>query len=217
MLLVSSCSCLCPIQWTQVLRQEWRCSWSSADRRCSNYIWVIDNFITTKVRLILETWWYISITKPQWVKRSMKPINTLRPRQNDCHFADNNLKCIFLKENVWISINFSLKFVPGREIDNIPALVQIMAWCRPGDKLLSEPMLVRLLMHICVTQPHSMRYRYARQICFIQNSWKFWNKYIQGYYRNVGNSKGTLDMWAIQHVCPQKSSAMLNMHCMWRL
>ena len=26
-------------------RQEWRCSWSSADRRCSNYIWVIDNFI----------------------------------------------------------------------------------------------------------------------------------------------------------------------------
>ena len=22
-----------------------RCSWSSADRRCSNYIWVIDNFI----------------------------------------------------------------------------------------------------------------------------------------------------------------------------
>ena len=25
--------------------REWRCSWSSADRRCSNYIWVIDNFI----------------------------------------------------------------------------------------------------------------------------------------------------------------------------
>ena len=24
---------------------EWRCSWNSADRRCSNYIWVIDNFI----------------------------------------------------------------------------------------------------------------------------------------------------------------------------
>ena len=24
---------------------EWRCSWSSADRRCSNYIWVINNLI----------------------------------------------------------------------------------------------------------------------------------------------------------------------------
>ena len=45
MLLVSSCSCLCPIHWSQVLSWEWRCSWSSADRRCSNYIWVINNFI----------------------------------------------------------------------------------------------------------------------------------------------------------------------------
>ena len=56
MFLVSSCSCLCPIQWGQVLSREWRCSWSSADRRCSNYIWVIDNFIACQVRLILETW-----------------------------------------------------------------------------------------------------------------------------------------------------------------
>ena len=43
--LVSFCSCLCPIQLSQVLSREWRCSCSSADRRCSNYIWVIDNFI----------------------------------------------------------------------------------------------------------------------------------------------------------------------------
>ena len=46
MFLISSCSCLCPIHWSQVLSLEWRCSWSSADRRCSNYIWVINNFIT---------------------------------------------------------------------------------------------------------------------------------------------------------------------------
>ena len=45
MFLVLSCSCLCPIHWSQVLSQEWRCSWSSADRRCSNYIWVINSFI----------------------------------------------------------------------------------------------------------------------------------------------------------------------------
>ena len=48
MFLVSSCSCLCPIQWIQELSREWRCSWSSADRWCSNYIWVIDNFIAYK-------------------------------------------------------------------------------------------------------------------------------------------------------------------------
>ena len=46
MILVSSCSCLCSIYWSQVLSREWRCSWSSAGRRCSNYIWVISNFIT---------------------------------------------------------------------------------------------------------------------------------------------------------------------------
>ena len=42
---LSSCSCHCPIHWNQVLSQEWRCSWRSANRRCSNYIWVINNFI----------------------------------------------------------------------------------------------------------------------------------------------------------------------------
>ena len=48
MFLVSSCCCLCPIHWSQVLSWEWRCSWSSADRRCSNYIWVTNNFIAYK-------------------------------------------------------------------------------------------------------------------------------------------------------------------------
>ena len=46
MFLISSCSCLCPIYWSQALSQEWRCGWSNADRRCSNYIWVINNFIS---------------------------------------------------------------------------------------------------------------------------------------------------------------------------
>ena len=80
-------------------------------------------------------------------------INTLSPRQNGCHFADDSFKCIFLKENACISIKISLKFVPNGPINNISALVQIMAWCRPGDKPLSEPMMVRLPTHICVTRP----------------------------------------------------------------
>ena len=46
MILVSSCSCLCPIYWSQVWSWEWRCSWSSADRRCSIYIWVINSLIS---------------------------------------------------------------------------------------------------------------------------------------------------------------------------
>ena len=80
-------------------------------------------------------------------------VNTLRPRQNGRHFPDDIFKWIFLNENVWISINISLKFVPRGPINNIPTLVQVMAWRRPGDKPLSEPMLVRLPTNICVTRP----------------------------------------------------------------
>ena len=79
--------------------------------------------------------------------------NTSRPRQNGRHFPDDIFKCIFLNENVWISIKISLKFVPKGPVDNFPALVHIMAWRRPGDKPLSEPMIVSLLTHICVTRP----------------------------------------------------------------
>ena len=81
---------------------------------------------------------------------------TLRPRQDGRQFPDHFIKCIFLNENVWISIRISLKFVPRGPINNIPSLVQIMAWHRPGDKPLSEPMMVSLLMHICVTWPHGL-------------------------------------------------------------
>ena len=79
-------------------------------------------------------------------------INTLRRRQNGRHFADDIFKCIFFNENVWILIKISLKFVPKGPINNIPALVQIMAWRRPGNKPLSEPIMVRLPMHISVTR-----------------------------------------------------------------
>ena len=78
---------------------------------------------------------------------------TLRPRQNGRHFPDDIFKWILLNENVWISINISLKFVPRGAINNIPTLVQVMAWRRLGNKPLSEPMRVRLPTHICVTWP----------------------------------------------------------------
>ena len=85
-------------------------------------------------------------------------INTLRPRQNGSHFADDIFKCIFLNGNVWISTDISLKFVPRGPIDNIPALVHIMAWRRLGDKPLSEPMMVSLVTHICITRPQWVKF-----------------------------------------------------------
>ena len=61
------CSCLWPIHWSQVLSWEWRGSWSSADRRCSNYIWVINNAIAnwcvTYIRGLAVHWNYVSKKK----------------------------------------------------------------------------------------------------------------------------------------------------------
>ena len=95
---------------------------------------------------------HICVPRPQWV-------NILRPGQHGRHFTDDIFKCIFLNENVWTSIQISLKLVPKGPIDNIQALVQIMAWRRPGDKPLSEPMLIILLTHICVTRPQWVKYQ----------------------------------------------------------
>ena len=47
-------------------------------------------------------------------------------------FPDDIFKYIFVNENIWISIK--MKFVPHGTINNIPALVQIIAWRLPGNK-----------------------------------------------------------------------------------
>ena len=80
-------------------------------------------------------------------------VNTLRSGQNDRHFATDIFKCIFLNENIWVSIKISLKFVRQCPINNVPTLIQVMTWHRPGDKSLSEPMVVRLPTHLYVTRP----------------------------------------------------------------
>ena len=56
--------------------------------------------------------------------------------------ADDTFTYKFVNENILISIKISLKFVRKGPINNIPALVQIMAWRRSGDKPLYEPMMV---------------------------------------------------------------------------
>ena len=88
---------------------------------------------------------------------------TLRPRQNGRHFANAIFKSIFVNENIWILIKISLEFVLKGSFNNIPALVQIMAWCRPDDKPLSEPVMVNLPTHMCVTRPQWVK-RFAEGV-----------------------------------------------------
>ena len=70
-------------------------------------------------------------------------VNSSPPGQNGRLLADGIFKCIFVNENLCILINISLKFVLKGSKDNNPALVQIMAWRRIGDKSLSKSMLTR--------------------------------------------------------------------------
>ena len=49
--------------------------------------------------------------------------NTLRPRQDGQHFADDIFRHIFVNEKFCILSKISLKFVPKDPINNNPALV----------------------------------------------------------------------------------------------
>ena len=120
----------------------------SLSKFVSLHIHILHDFFTTMTVSVPEMLWG-HLCGPFLLKW----FNTLRPRQNGRHFADDTFNYVFMNENVRISIKFSLKFVPKVPINNIPALVQILAWRRIGDKPLSEPMMVNFLRHICVTRP----------------------------------------------------------------
>ena len=82
------------------------------------------------------------------LKLRFNVLSILMARQNGRHFAKYTFKCLFLNENVSWSMIISLKLVPNGPMNNIPALVRIMAWRRLGDKPLSQPMLVSLFTRI---------------------------------------------------------------------
>ena len=113
-------------------------------------LWSIWQEVTIGLGNASTPYWQLGITQTNdepihWRKHmhhlAIMCVNTLRLKQICRHFAYGILKCIFLYENARISLKIWLKFVPKDRINNILALVQIMAWRRPGDKPLSEPMM----------------------------------------------------------------------------
>ena len=100
--------------------------WSNPE----GYGWNIDQYLSTTKH---NKTWTIHIIL------GMYYVNTLRSRQNWCHFTNGIFifRGIFLNENVWILIQIALKFVARGPINNISSLVQKMARCRPGNKPLS--------------------------------------------------------------------------------
>ena len=91
-----------------------------------------------------------------------------------------------LNENAWISIKISLRFVSKGPINNIPALIQILAWHRPGDKPLSELLIVKLPMQICVTRP---QWGNLWQISNKSGPIHSWNTSISQFYLKIPRSR----------------------------
>ena len=78
-------------------------------------------------------WEYVLLTD---IKFTHLPLD-----KNDRQFFSYDIfKCFFLNENDKMTIQISLKLAPRSPIDNKPALVQVMAWCRTGDNPLGETM-----------------------------------------------------------------------------
>ena len=64
-----------------------------------------------------------------------------------------------------------------------------MAWRRPGDKPLSEPMMVSLPTHICVTRPQWVTLRINDYMDWLKN--KSVNEWIGGQNNESANKEGT--------------------------
>ena len=93
-------------------------------------------------------------------------IKTLRPRQNCRHFADkflNTFSWMKMYEFRWTfywSLFLRVKYC---------SIVQIMAWRRPGDTPLSDPLMFSLLTYICVTRYQWVKTEMIPRISF--NTW----------------------------------------------
>ena len=122
------------------------------------------------------------------------------------------------KKTVWNTFSWmkiyefwiSLKFVPQGPIRNIPALVQKMARRWLGDKPLPEPMMVKLLMHICVTQPQWVKmvshlgflnfimviYLSGDSLCIKTWPWLFYSKWNHSNYSSLNiMTQPTMNWW----------------------
>ena len=116
----------CPIYWSQVLSREWRCSWSSADKRCSNYIWMINNFIACYGATYIEVWRYPLVFHKEGFQQTAVShcrgmianayIFPCFPRTN--HYTNGLTQLLLGHSIVHHKISSSI--------------FQVMAWCRFG-------------------------------------------------------------------------------------
>ena len=125
-----------------------------------------------------------------------------------------NFLTIFSNAFTWMKIydffiTILMKYIRNGPINNIPALVQMMAWRRPGDKPLSEPVMVSWLTHICVTQSQRVKGIVTNELCFmvvryLSVLYIYLVLYHQTITTMINSSKETL--------CPHMSVMYLRTH-----
>ena len=74
-----------------------------------------------------------------------------------------------------------------------------MTWHWPGDRPLSEPMMVSLLMHICITQPQWVNPFFAGNGTFCSNCSECWWRFCLGL-------NGLTHWGRVTHICVGKPS-----------
>ena len=105
----------------------------------------------------------VSVSSPCALQHWSTKVDTLRPRQNGCHFADGISKWIFMNENMYL------------DIYNLFLRVQLTIkqhWIRKGlcTKQATSHCLnqwwLSLLTHIWVTMPQWLLTEYQNLFCF---------------------------------------------------
>ena len=81
--------------------------------------------------------------KRKWIIADHKKtaLDSLRPRQNGCHFADDVFKFIILGDKISVWTNISLAFISKISSDDKPALAQVMPRRCASDEPLSESLV----------------------------------------------------------------------------
>ena len=125
-------------------------SWDSQDFGDVNMVLKMVHFHKSSrpqwVKWISSKKWFVWTQLPHWIlfwrlqlTICYHWVTQWDREKNGRHFPDDIFKCIFMNEKFCILIDISLKFVSKVRINNTPALDQIMAWRRTGDKPLPEP------------------------------------------------------------------------------
>ena len=88
-------------------------------------------------------------------------LNALRPRQDDCNFANNNLKWILLMKIYEFLLIFRWSLILRVQLTIFQHFGQVVAWHWPGNKPLSKCVLFSLLTHIRVTLAQWVNAKYS--------------------------------------------------------